>query len=326
MTRLTRRQVCASLIAWSGGRSVAAPSAASRPAWPARPLRLLVAYPPGGVSDGIARALARHVAQASGVAVVVDNRPGSGGVLALTRLMHAAADGHTLCFSAVSPLLAAPVEPARIAPVCGVMYTPVLLVATPALAVRRFADVVAAAREAEASKRPLRWATSGSDTLGHLVLRAVESAAGIRVVHVPYKGGGQQLTDALGGQFELLSTNVGEFQLEQIRLGRFIPLAVGAPARLPVLPEVPTFDELAVPQANLASLFGIFAPAGTPAPIVARLNALFTEALQQPDIAQRLTAVSNLPAVGSASDFSRQVDEQLRLQRRAGEMAEPRRP
>ena len=282
------------------------------------PIRIIVAYPPGGVSDDITRALAAVLGARLGVTVLVENRAGAGGSLALDFLARSAPDGHTLCFSAISPLSLlphlgpVPYDPARdIVPVASVMATPVLVVGTPALAAQSFGAMLAAARP-----RSIRWATSGIGTTGHLVLEQVRSASGADIVHIPYKGGGTQLNDALAGQFEVLSTNVGALQLQHIRDGRFKPLAVGAPARLPVLAEVPTLAELGFAQANRVSLFGIFAPAGTPPPVLRRLNAEFDRALRDPDIRRRLLAVNNLPTGGSADAFAQQIEQESEMNRR----------
>ena len=281
----------------------------------------MVAYPPGGVSDDITRALADRLARQLGVPVVVDNRAGAGGSVAMDALAKSTPDGHTLCFSAITPLTLLPrlgpvnYDPVRdIQPVASVMFTPVLLVATPALDASTFADMLAAARQ-----RPgrIRWATSGLGTTGHMVLEQVRRASGADISHIPYKGGGQQLTDALGGQFELLSTNVGAQQLQHIQSGRFKPLAVGAPARLAVLPDVPTLAELGFAQANLVSLFGLFAPGRTPQAVVARLNAEVNMALATPAIRERLQGVNNLPMAGSVEGFVRLIAEEAERSRRA---------
>ena len=211
---MRRRTLLASLPVAMG-----AASAAAQPRWPRQPLRRIVVYPPGGLSDGMARLLAERLQAQLGVAVRVDNRAGGGGSVGLQALARAAPDGHTLAYSAVSPLTLRPhlqadgtgVDPLRgIAPVAGVMFTPVLVVGTPAFTGRDFAALLAQAR---ARPGALRWATSGIATAGHLVLEQVQAGAGVRVTHVPYKGGGQQLNDALAGQFELLSTNVAAAQL-----------------------------------------------------------------------------------------------------------------
>lgn len=286
----------------------------------AGPLRIVVAYPPGGVSDAIARALAAELALRLGVPVQVENRPGAGGAIALRSLARAAADGRTLVFSAVTPLALDPQLRARpaadgargglppliapVAPVAGVMLTPSLLVGTTAFRGRSFADLLAVARERPGS---LRWATSGIATTGHLILEQVRAASGIVVTHVPYKGGGQQLSDALGGQFELLSTNVGALQLRYVRSGRFKALAVGAPQRVPQLPDVPTLAELGFPQANLASRFGLFAPGGTPPARLRRLNAAVDAALQRSAIRGALLEAGSLPMGGSAEAFADEI-------------------
>jgi tripartite-type tricarboxylate transporter receptor subunit TctC len=282
--------------------------------WPQRPIRWTVAYPPGGVSDEVSRAIADRLAAALGVPVLVDHRPGAGGALAMEQLARAAPDGHHLCFSAISALTQRS-EPGRIdperdiAPVIAVMATPVLVVGTRALAATRFNDVLALAR---AQPGRLRWASSGLGTTGHTVLEQVRRTSGADIVHVPYKGGGQQLADALGGQFELLSSNVAAAQLGYIRDGRLKPLAVGAPARLDVLPNVPTLAELGFEAANRVSLFGVFAPGATPPALVERLNFAIARVLALPAIRQRLLAVDNLPAGGSAADFRRQIAAEVR--------------
>lgn len=317
-----RRRLVLALLALG----LARPLRAATPVWPTRALRLIVVYPPGGLSDGLARAIADGLAARLGVPVHVDNRAGGGGVVGLQALARAVPDGHTLAFSATSPLTLRPhlgpvgFDPLRdVAPVASAMVTPVLLVGTPAFTGERFADLLQQARE---RPRALRWATSGVATAGHLVLEQVQAGAGIAVTHVPYKGGGQQLNDALSGQFELLSTNVAPLQLQHVAAGRFKPLAVGAPRRLDVLPEVPTFAELGLPQANIGSLFGLFAPGGTPPALLDRLNAEINQVLASPAIRDRLVASDNLPAIDDRAAFARRITEALR----AGPEANPPAP
>jgi tripartite-type tricarboxylate transporter receptor subunit TctC len=139
------------------------------------------------------------------------------------------------------------------------------------------------------------------------VLAQIRAAAGVDITHIPYKGGGQQLTDALGGQFELLSSNVAAQQLQYVRQGRLKALAIGSPVRLPVLPEVPTLAELGFPEANLVSTFGLFAPRGVPAERLQLINGVVNEALQLPDFRARILDVSNLPTGGSAADFAARI-------------------
>ncbi|KQU78088.1 MULTISPECIES: tripartite tricarboxylate transporter substrate binding protein [unclassified Rhizobacter] len=293
--------------------AVAAPPAAP---WPSRPVHLIVVYPPGGVSDAMARTLAEPLAQALGVPVVVENRGGAGGALGMELLARAAPDGCTLAFSAVSPLTLQPLLAGgprdllgSVVPVAGVMNTPVLVAGTPAFTGHSFGDLIAQAR---AHPGELRWATSGIATSGHMVLAQTRLQSGVDITHVPYQGGGPQINDALGGQFEVLSTNVAAAQLQLLAAGRLKALAVGAPTRLDALPQVPTLAELGYPQANIGSLFGLFAPAGTPAAVVARLNAEVGRLLASDAVASRLRESHNLPAGGTQQDFVRQIAAERR--------------
>jgi len=274
-------------------------------------VRLVVAYPPGGLSDEVARALAAPLAADLGMPVRVEHRPGAGGAVAMEMLARAPADGRTLVFCAASPLALLPqlgptnYDPQRdIAPVAAIMATPVLVVGTPALAAASFNAMLDIAR---AQPGALRWASSGLATTGHLVLEQVCLSAGVEITHVPYKGGGQQLTDALAGQFELLSSNVAPTPLEHVRSGRLRALAVGASRRLPALPAVPTLAELGHADANLQSRFGLFVRGGTPVALVERINAAANRALALPALRDRLLAASNLPLGGSAAAFAEQI-------------------
>lgn len=318
----TRRQA----LAWialggaggpAGGQTLPPPPV---PAAGAGPVRLVVAYPPGGLSDEVARALADPLGAALGRSVRVEHRPGAGGALAMEGLARAPVDGSMLVFSAITPLALLPLlgptpyDPQRdIAPIAAVMATPVLVLGTPALPADQFTGLLAWAR---AHPGRLRWASSGLATTGHLVLEQVAQSAGVEIVHVPYKGGGQQINDALGGQFEVLSSHASPATLEWVRQGRLKALAVGAAQRLPALPEVPTLAEAGHPDANLQSLFGIFAPGRTPPALVERLNAAVRRALSGSTLQQRLLAAHNLPQAGSAAQFARQIAEETVFLRR----------
>jgi tripartite-type tricarboxylate transporter receptor subunit TctC len=288
------------------------------PAW--KQLRLTVAYPPGGVSDETARELGRQLSKRLAVTVVVDNRAGAGGAVAMQELARARADGSVLCFSAIAPLLDATeagtgrskASP-EVAAVAAVMSTPVLVVATPAFAGQRFDDVIVAARRGPGQ---LRWASSGHATTGFRVLEQIRIAAGVDITHVPYAGGGQQINDALAGHFELLSTNVAGRQLRYVQDGRLRALAVGAPQRLAVLPDVPTLTELGHPAANLSSLFGVFAPAATPAARLDQLNTDINAVLDEPAFRQQLETNGNLPVVLSRSAFASRIASEAAAWRR----------
>ncbi len=297
----TRLLAAAALCAASGAHAQAVP----------RTVRLIVAYPAGGVSDVVARALGDRLATQLGTTVIVDNRAGASGAIGMDAVAKAAPDGATLGFSAISPLVLSPhlgklpFDPLKdIVPVASVMYSPVLLVATPASKAKDFRALIA---EAKAQPGAVRWATSGPASLGHIVLEQVRAAAGVDITHVPYKGGGQQLNDALSGQFEILSTNASPTLSAHIQSGKLRPLAAGAPARLESLPQVPTLAELGYSAANIHSLFGVFAPAGTPAALVAKYNAEINKALASPELRAKLTATDNVPAPGTPAAFAKEI-------------------
>jgi tripartite-type tricarboxylate transporter receptor subunit TctC len=289
----------------------ALPVWAQSPAWPSKLIKLIVAYPPGGVSDTVARALAEQLGPRLGVPVLVDNRAGAGGSLAVNAVAKSAPDGYSLVFTALSPLTLSPhlgslpYDAVKdLMPVASVMYSPVLIAATPTLAQGDFKAMLARAKQ---QPDALRWATSGSGSLGHLMLENIRSSAQVRITHVPYKGGGQQITDALSGQFEILSTNASGVVLQHIKEGRLRALAVGAAARLDALPGVPTLAELGLASANLSSHFGIFAPAGVPSATVDRLNAQINAVLSLPALRERLLAAECVAAPATVADFTKGV-------------------
>lgn len=243
---------------------------------------------------------------------MIDNKAGAGGAIGLDQVAKSNPDGYTLGFSSISPLtlsphLGKPLFDAQkdITPVVSVMYSPVLLLGTTRLTAKSFPEMLA---QAKAHPGDVRWATAGLASLGHIMLEQIADQSKTQITHVPYKGGGQQLNDGLSAQFEVLSTNAGPAVMQHIKAGKFKALAVGAPARLDSLPQVPTLAELGYKNANTTSVFGIFAPAGVPAPVLARLNAEVSKALALPEIRQRLEATDNVPTGGKVADFAKQID------------------
>ncbi len=316
MTDFLRRRLLASVLAALPAamsfHAMAADAAAVSDAWPQRPVRLIVSYPAGGVSDVVARALGEKLAARWGQPVVIENKAGAGGAIGLDQVAKAAPDGYTLGFSSISPLTLSPhlgkplFDPRKdIVPVTSIMYSPVLLLGTGRSTARDFSGLIA---QAKAHPGEVRWATAGLASLGHIMLEQIMHKAQVQITHIPYKGGGQQLNDGLSAQFEVLSTNAGPAVIQHIKAGKLKALAVGAPRRLDSLPQVPTLAEIGYQEANMTSVFGIFAPVGVPEPILGKLNAGFNEALADAEIRQRLAATDNVPMGGKPADFARQIE------------------
>ncbi|KGH32330.1 MULTISPECIES: tripartite tricarboxylate transporter substrate binding protein [Comamonas] len=320
MTNFLRRSMLtcalAAVLPATLSLNVQAADKADAAGWPSRPIRLVVSYPAGGVSDVVARALGEKLSQSLGQSVVIDNKAGAGGAIGLDQVAKSNPDGYTLGFSSISPLTLSPhlgkplFDPRKdIVPVVSVMYSPVLLLGTTRLTAKSFPELMT---QAKAHPGDVRWATAGLASLGHIMLEQIADQGKVQITHVPYKGGGQQLNDGLSAQFEVLSTNAGPAVMQHIKAGKFKALAVGAPARLDSLPQVPTLAELGYKNANTTSVFGIFAPAGVPAPVLARLNAEVNKALALPEIRQRLEATDNVPTGGKAADFAKQIEAESR--------------
>ncbi len=280
-------------------------------AYPDKPIRLIVVYPAGGTTDAVARALAEKLGSQMGQQFIVENKGGAGGAIGIDAMAKSAPDGYTLAISAVSPITLLPhlgklpFDPVNdVAPVASVMYSPVYVLATPAFTGKSFADVLA---QSKAKPGAIRVATSGIATLGHLMVESIKAKSGLELIHVPYKGGGQVVTDAAGGQFELFTTNPSPAANGQMQKGTLRVLAVGAPQRLASFKDVPTLAELGFPEANMTSTFGIFAPAKVPSDIINRLHAEIAKAIATPDMTQRLTQLDNVPAVMNPAEFTRFV-------------------
>lgn len=289
MNRGRRRLALTAAVAAAAGLRAHMVGAAPPPgAWPPRHIRLVVAYPAGGLSADIALTLAELLGRALGVPVVVEPRPGAGGVLAIESIARSPGDGTHLVYAAITPLTLAPLmgplpyDPDRdVQPVIGVVATPVMIVTGLGHDGDGLAALLARARRDPGA---LRWASSGIGTTGHMVMERIAAVAGVTVTHVPYTGGGRQLVDALGGQFELLSTNLAPAPVQLVQAGRLRALAVTGGRRSASLPDVPTVAELGFATADLSSVFGIFAPGRTPPAIVARLNTALDQALQDPGL------------------------------------------
>ncbi len=281
--------------------------------WPTRPVKIIVPYPPGGVTDVVARMLADHLRPLLGQPVLVDNRAGAGGTIGMDAIAKAV-DGHTLAFAAISPLTLNPqimkvqYDPLKdFAPVASVMYSPVYMLATARFKGRSFDDAIAMAKT-EPGK--LSVASSGYGTLGHIMIEQIRRQSGADLTHVPYKGGSQLITDAAGGQFDLFVANPFATINSLIEEGKLRVLAVTGPRRLPTMPQVPTLAELGYPEANLTSLFGFYAPAAMPPETVRRLNADINKVLAEKDVQEQLRKLDNVVSPGTPQQFAAVIEKE----------------
>ncbi len=285
----------------------AAAAQRATPDWPTRQIRIVVPYVPGSSTDLLGRLIADRVGPALGQTMLVDNRSGGGSTIGTAFAATAPADGHTLLVVAVDlaineGLLAGrlPYDASRdFAPVAFLAWSPTVFVTHPGVPARSFPELVALAR---ARPGAVRIATGGIGTGAHVALELFKQVAGVDMLHVPYRGIPPALTDLLGGQVEAMFVQVPNAQ-GHLAAGRLVALATPSPARLPALPAVPTIAELGWPGFDVATWFGLVAPAGTPAPVVARLNAEVGTLLRDPRTAAQLASQGMMVDPGPPEAF-----------------------
>ena len=296
------------LVAFLAALALASPAAAQP--YPAKPIRLLIPFTPGGSQDVIGRLLAQKVSEATGQPVVVENKPGAGGLIATQEAARAPADGYTLLLStgaqmAIEPALnpKAGYDPVKdFVHVIHLGDAPLVLLAVPSLPARDVKDVVAMSKAKPGS---INTASTGNGTYTHLTLELFKAASGADLTHVPYKGAAPAFNDMLGGQVQTMFTTTASAQ-PYTSSQKLRALAVTSIKRSPMMPDVPTFTELGVPL-DVSVWIGIAAPAGTPAPVVERLNSEFNKALAAPDVRAKLAALGVDPAGGSSAQMTQYV-------------------
>ncbi|MFZ3118166.1 MAG: tripartite tricarboxylate transporter substrate binding protein [Variovorax sp.] len=285
MNRLLR---ATALAAWG-----ACALAHAQPAndFPSRPIRIVVPFAAGGATDVIARVVGQKVADQLGQPVVVDNKAGASGNIGAVAVARAAPDGYTLLMATSSHAINATLYKKLdysltqdFAALSNLASVPLVLVVNPGVPARTVRELAAFAK-AQGDK--VNFASGGTGTASHLAGEQFNTLAGTRMLHVPYKGGAVAQTDLIGGQVQAMFANLPEV-LTQVQAGKLRPLAITGKARRPNLPDVPTFAEAGYPQMDARSWFGLFAPAGTPAPIVAKLSASIAQAVADPAVQARL--------------------------------------
>jgi tripartite-type tricarboxylate transporter receptor subunit TctC len=273
-------------------------------AWPTKPVRIVVAYPPGGGIDVLARQLAEKLTPAWGQPVLVENRPGANTIVATDAVAKSAADGHSILLTtdatfSINPHLYAklPYDAQRdFAPVTMLVLLQQLLVAHPSLPANTLEELIKLARAKPGS---INYASYGSGSQPHLAGEMLKNKAGINLVHVPYKGISLAVPAVIAGEVQLTFAGIAT-SMPQLKSGRIKAIAIGGAVRSPLLPQVPTFTELGYPEVETHAWFGLFVPAGSPAAAVTRIHEDTKKILDEPDFRQKQLVEKCYEVVGSS--------------------------
>jgi tripartite-type tricarboxylate transporter receptor subunit TctC len=292
-------------------------SAIAQDKYPTKPVRWVIPYAPGGGTDVIARPIALRLGEVLGQAIVYENRAGAGGLIAGELVARAQPDGYTLLVGSGNTHIFATLLYGKIsydpvkdyATITNFVEVPNILVARTAFGAKTLQEIVSFGK---ANPGRINWASSGNGAGGHLALVLFAQRAGLKVTHIPYKGAGPATVAVLGGEADLLFANTGVF-LAHIKAGRL--RAIGAPAakRVAVLPDLPTFAELGYPNLISGSSYGLLAPAGTPRPIVNRINKEVARILDLPDVKERLQLVGFYIEPATPEEYDKIVRRQNEL-------------
>jgi len=281
-------------------------AAAAQTDFPNRPLRLVVTVPPGGAADFIARLVGGKLAESLGQPVVVENKAGASGTIAADAVAKAPADGYTLLQNSITthgigPHLFGklPYDPVKdFAPVSGLALLPLIMAVNAELPARNVNELVAYAKS-----HSVNFASSGNGGAPHMAAELFKSVTGAPLVHVPYKGSGPAVADLVGGRVQIMF-DAAPSLIAHVRSGKLRVLAAASTERNRLLPDVPTFAELGLAQVNVSLWYGLLAPAGTPRPVIARLNGAVGKVLDSPDVVERLHAQGAEPMRGTPEAFA----------------------
>ena len=299
-------------------------------AWPSKPMRIVIAQAPGSATDVISRVVGNQLAEALGQPIVIDARPGAGGVLGTEVAARSAPDGYTLFMGNNSTHGSNPAVYAKLpydavkdfAPVSFVASVPYVLVVDPSLPVKSVREFIAYAK---ARPGKLNYASAGNGSTHHFCGELFKSVTGVDMQHIPYKGSGPGIAGLLGGEVSMMFSNVADIG-SQIKAGKVRALAVTAQRRAATLPDVPTMAEAGLPDFVITSWFGLLVPAGTPATIVARLNAETVKVLGKAEVKATLAQQGLEVAPGTPEQFAAHIKSEIarftQIARAAGIKAE----
>lgn len=290
--------------AWAGA-VLPWPTARAAEPFPSRNVTVVVPFPPAGGADTLARILAGPLGAAWKQTVVVENRPGASGKIGTGQVTRAAPDGHTLVMASTAAIDRDNLK--LLAPVALVSAAPYVVAVRPGLGVKNVRELIDKARAAPGK---LTFGSSGEGAASHLSVELFNQLAGLRMLHVPYKGTGQAVTDLLAGTIDLMFAPP-QSVMPHVQAGKLLALAVTSARRARALPDLPPVAEVGLPGYVAVGWFGLLAPAATPKAVVARINVDVTTALRSQDVAQAMLAASTEPAEGSPEDFGRFILEEM---------------
>ena len=308
------------LLVWTASLCLSATAglhatAHAQDAWPSKPLRLVVPFTPGGVTDNSGRLIAESLGKRLGQQVVVDNKPGASGNIGTALAKGSPADGYTLVLGFDGTMVINPHVFTKLpfdtvkdfAPIGKIGDATLILVANPNVAVKSLSDVVSLSKSTAGG---LSFGTSGTGGTPHIAGELLKMRTGANLTHIPYKGGGQAMTDVLGGTIPLVYTAVAGAH-GHVKAGKLKAIAVSSAQRTSSLPEVPTFAESGVPDFVVNSWVGLFAPTGTPAAIVTRLNTELNAVLNDTTVREKLRAMGIEPSPGTAEQYRDEIKRDL---------------
>jgi tripartite-type tricarboxylate transporter receptor subunit TctC len=282
--------------------------------FPAKPVRLIVGFAPGGGTDIIARTVGHRLTDLMGQTFVVDNRPGAGGVIGADIVAHAAPDGYTLLVGTPGPLTInpnlrknMPYQLSDLATVTQMTVSPFILIVNPSLPVKSVKELIALAK---AKPGQLNYGSAGNGSTAHLATEQLKALAHIDITHVPYKGSSQSMVDLIAGQVQVLIENA-PVVMPQVRAGKVRPLAVGTKTRFSLMPELPTMEEAGVPGYEQTSATGILAPKDTPRAIVMKLNGAIVKVVHEPAVQEVLARAGAQPVGGTPEQYAEYLREDL---------------
>ncbi len=297
--------------------ALAAGGAHAQP-YPAKPVRIIVPFAPGGGSDFIGRFMAQRLTESFGKQVIVENKPGAGGVLGVEQGIKSPADGYTLVLIASSYTVNPSIyklnfDPvADITPIIQISAGPLVVVVNPKLPVKNVKELVALAKQKPGQ---VNFASSGQGSVIHLATELFDTMAGIKMNHIPYKGTGPALTDTLAGQTDVFFSSTAT-ALPHIQAGKLRAIAVTTSKRIPALPDVPTIAESGVPGYDVVLWHGLIGPKGMPKAVVDRINADVTKSLKLKETADSLKNDGVAPAGGTPAQFGAQIAKEINVWRK----------